>query len=273
LCKVFYEYGLSYFFKNHFKKAEQYFLQILERLEGSGMDELISSTKFPLAVTYFFQAQWKKAATLYEEAIRSAEVNDTRTEYTKENPFLPYTHHCTHLGYIRALQGRTLEAKELIQKGYSPSLERISNLQSKAYCALWHSVFSALVGEDYGALARSEDVLKMAEKTDSPILCFLCLAAKGNAFLAEEEYEAARSTYEKALQTIKGTEHRRYMDAVFYSLVRVTLALGDGPSATRYYEEGFPLVQLNPEREAPRLDFIWRKWWPKKVRLRAVDLC
>ena len=99
----------------------------------------------------------------------------------------------------------------------------------------------------------------MAEETDSPILCFLCLAAKGNALMAKEEYEAARSTYEKALQTIKGTEHRRYLDAVYYNLVRIALTLDDWPSAAAYYEEGFPLVQLNPEREAPRFDLL--KGW------------
>ncbi|MEE9609642.1 MAG: hypothetical protein V3W19_00240, partial [Desulfatiglandales bacterium] len=256
LGKVLYEYGLSYFFKNQYKQAEQYFLQVLEQLEGSGEDALILCVRFNLAVTYFSLAQWEKAAALYSENIRTQETDSTQTEYLEEQPFLPYTHSCTHLGYIRALQGRIEEAKELVQKGHASALEQVANLQSRVWCALWHSTFSALVGEDYGALTRAEEVLKIAEETDSPILRFLCYAAKGNALMAAEEYEAARSVYERALQAVAGTEHRRYLETVYYNLVRVTLVLEDWPSATRYYEEGLPLVRLNPEREAPRFDFL-----------------
>jgi tetratricopeptide (TPR) repeat protein len=256
LGKVFYQYALTHFFKNQYKQAEHYYQQILELPDSSRMGTLISSVKFPLAVTYFSQGQWKKAAALYSETIRTQEADNTQTEYLEEQPYLPYTHSCTHLGYIRALQGRIKEAKELVQKGHTHSLERVANVQSRTWCALWHSHFSALVGEDHGALARAEEVLKIVEETDSPILSFLCYAAKGNALLAAEEYEATRSVYGRALQAIEGTEHRRYLEAVYYNLVRVNLALEDWPSATHYYEEGLPLVQLNPEREAPRFDFL-----------------
>jgi class 3 adenylate cyclase/tetratricopeptide (TPR) repeat protein len=256
LGKVFYEYALSYFFKNHYKQAEEYFLQVFELPDKSGMDALISSVKFPLAVTYFSQGQWEKAATLYSETIRSQEANKTQAQYVEESPFLPYTHSCTHLGYIRALQGRVKEAKELVQKGHTPALERVANVQSRTWCAVWHSTFSALVGEDHGALARAEEVFNIVEKTDSPILSFLCYAAKGNALMATEEYETAQSVYENALQFIEGTEHRRYLEAVYYNLVRVNLFLGDWHVAEQYYQAGLPLVKLNPEREAGRFDFL-----------------
>ncbi len=129
-------------------------------------------------------------------------------------------------------------------------------MPSRVWCALWHSTFSALVGEDHGALARIEQVLKIVEETDSPILLFLGYTAKGSALTAAEQFESARVVYEKALQAIEGTAHRRFLETVYYNLVRVTLALGDWAEAERYYQAGLPLVQLNPEREAPRFDFL-----------------
>ena len=256
LGKVFFEYALSYFFKGHYKKAERYYLEILEQPEERRVDELVGSVKFPLAVNYFSQAKWEQAEDLYSEVIRSCEANNTQTEYAEEYPFLPYTHSCTHLGYIRALQGRIGEAKELMKRGNTPVLNSISNLQSKAWCAVWHSSFSALIGEDQGALARVQEALKIAEETDSPILCFICYAAKGIALLAAEEFDSALEVYQQALQAIEGTEHRRQLEAVYYNLVRVNLDVGDWAEAERFYDAGFPLVQLNPEREAPRFDFL-----------------
>ncbi len=212
--------------------------------------------RFPLAATYFSRAQWEKAAALYSEVILSQESENTQTEYSEELPFLPYTHCCIHLGYIRALQGRIEEATELVRKSRDPALEQVSNSQSKAWSTLWHSAFSALLVEDHGVLDRAEEVLEIAEETESPILSFLGYAAKGNALMATEQFEAARAVYEKALQAIEGTTHLRYLEAVYHNLVQVTLALGDCPEAERYYQAGLQLVQLNPEREAPRFDFL-----------------
>jgi len=257
LGKVFYGFGSCYFFEGEYRQAEQYFLQTLEQLEGSGEDAFITLVRFHLAGTYFSRAQWEKAAALYSEIIRSQEEHGTQAEYFLEGwPYLPYTHSCTHLGYIRALQGRVEEAKELVQKGRAPALEQVSNLPSKVWCALWHSAFSALVGEDHGVSARVEEVLTIAEETDSPILSFLAYSGKGNALMATEQFEAARAAYERALQAIEGTTHRRYLEAVYHNLVQVTLALRDWPQAERYYQAGLPLVQLNPEREAPRFDSL-----------------
>ena len=144
----------------------------------------------------------------------------------------------------------------MVDKGHTPQLESIANLPSKAYCTLWHSTLSALIGENHGALARAEKVVDVAEKTDSPILCFLGYAAKGNALMASELYEEACGFYEKALEAIKGTKHRRYLASVYYHLIRSFLELGDIRSAEQYYQEGFPLVELNPALDAPRFDSV-----------------
>jgi tetratricopeptide (TPR) repeat protein len=256
LGKVFHQYHMIYFFKNKYKKAEQYALQALEQLEDSEEDALILLLKLNLAAAYFSIAQWEKAAELYSEVIRTQEAKNIQTEYLEEQPYLPYTHSCTHLGYIKALQGCIEETKKLLQKGNAPALKQVANLQSRIWCAVWHSAFSTIVGEDHGALARVEEVLKVAEKTDSPILCFLGYAAKGNALMAAEEFESAQQVYEQALKAIEGTAHRRFLESVYYGLVQTTLALGDRSAAERYYEAGLPLVELNPEKEASRFDCL-----------------
>jgi tetratricopeptide (TPR) repeat protein len=256
LGKVFHQYHMIYFFKNKYKKAEQYALQALEQLEDSEEDALILLLKLNLAAAYFSLGQWEKAAELYSEVICTQEANNIQTEYLEEQPYLPYTHSCTHLGYIRALQGCIEETKMLLQKGNTPALKQVANLQSRVWCAVWHSAFSALVGEDHGALARVEEVLKVAEKTDSPILCFLGYAAKGNALMAAEEFESAKQVYEQALKAIEGTAHRRFLESVYHGLVQATLALEDRSAAERYYQAGLPLVELNPEKEASRFDCL-----------------
>ena len=255
LGKVFHQYGLVHFFMNQHQQSEKYYLQALEQFEGASEDALILTVKFPLAVSYFSLAQWQKAATFYSEIISTQEADNSQAKYWG-NQYLPYTHSCTHLGYIRALQGCIEEAKELVQKGNALALEQVANLQSKSWCALWHSAFSALVGEDFGALARAEGVLKTLDKNPSPILSFLGFAAKGNALMAAEQFEAARMVYEKALQAIEDTTHRRFLETVYYNLVQVALALGDWAGAEGYYQAGLPLARLNPEKDAPRFDFL-----------------
>ena len=255
LGKIFHQYGLTHFLMNQHQQSEKYYLQALEQFEGSGEDTLTLMVKFPLAVAYFSIAKWKKAAALYSEIISMQEADNSQAKYWG-NQYLPYTHSCTHLGYIRALQGRIEEAKELVLKGNALALEQVANPQSRSWCALWHSAFSTLVGEDFGALARAEGVLKTLDKTPSPILSFLGFAAKGNALMAAEQFEAARVVYEKALEAIEGTTHRRFVETVYYNLVQVALALGDWAAGERYYQAGFPLAQLNPEKDSPRFDFL-----------------
>jgi tetratricopeptide (TPR) repeat protein len=256
MCRVDLVYGLSYFFKNQYAQAERYDLKVLQHSKQSEMLEFVQAAKFGLAVTYLSTGHWQAAANLYSEVIYKREASGTQSVYLETTPFLPYTHSCHHLAYIRVLQGRIKEAKELIQKGHTPALNQISNLESRAYCTLWHSSVSVLIGEDYGALKRVNEVLKTAEETDSPILCYLCYAAKGNALIAAGQFEAARKIIKKALESIEGTQHRRYLEAVYYNLVRVSLDLEDWDEAERYYHEGLPLAELNPTREAARFDFL-----------------
>ena len=262
-CKVDSAYGGVYFFKNRYKLAEQYDLKVLQHELGSEMGDLVQKKKFSLAVIYLSTGHWGKAADLYSEGIQDREANGTQNVYFEDNPFLPYAHMCHHLAYIRTLQGRIREAKELIQKGHTPALTEISNLQSRAYCALWHSAVSAVVGEDNGALHRANEVLEIAEETDSPILRYLCYAAKGNALIATSQFKAAKESLKKSLQSVEGTAHRRYLETVYFNLVLVSLELGNRDEADRYYQEALPLVELNPDREAVRFDFL-------KGRLLAV---
>jgi len=163
---------------------------------------------------------------------------------------------CHHLGYIRTLQGRIDDAKILIQKGRSPAIKQIFSLETRVYCSLWHSTVSARIGEDYGALDRVNEVLEIAEETDSPILCYLCCVAKGNALMAAKQFEAAKEILKKSLLWIEGQAYRRYLEAVYHNLVFVSLELGDWDEADHYYQEGLPLVELNPDRETPRFDFL-----------------
>jgi class 3 adenylate cyclase len=256
MCIVDLEYGTSYFFKNQYAQAEHYDLKILQYSQQSETDELVQAAKFGLATTYLSTGRWQEAADLYSEVIQIREASGTQGVYLEQTPFLPYTHSCHHLAYIRTLQGRIKAAKELIQKGHTPALNQISNLESRAYCSLWHSSVSVLIGENFGALDRVNEVLETAEETDSPILCYICYAAKGNALIAASQFETAREIIKIALETIEGTQHRRYLEMVYYNLVRVSLELGDWDEAERYYHEGMPLAKLNPTREAARFDFL-----------------
>ena len=254
--KVLYAYAISYFFKNEYDLGEQYFLKILQQSDEKEMNDLIGSAKFPLAVIYISTGRLDKAAELYSEVITTREANGTQGEYLDELPFLPYSHSCHHLGYTLGLQGKISEAKILIQKGSTSEIKQISNLQSRSYCSLWHSSFSNLIGEDYGVMARVNEVIEIAEKTDSPIIRYLCYAAKGNAFMAVEQVEAARDFYEKALQAIEGTEHKRYLEEVYHNLIEAAMTLGDLAAAEKYYQDVTPLLKLNPARTAPRFDFL-----------------
>jgi len=70
------------------------------------------------------------------------------------------------------------------------------------------------------------------------------------------QIEAARNFYEKALQAIEGTEHRRYLEEVYHNLIETTMALRDLAAAENYYQDLTPLLKLNPGRTAPRFDYL-----------------
>jgi len=257
--KIEFSIGKCYFFKNQYDQAEQYDLKILQQPYKSEMEEIIAVTKFTLAVNYFSTGKWEQAADLYDEIINSREQAGTEREYSEIFPFLPYTHSCHHLGYIRALQGRVKETKELIRRGHTPEFKKISNLQSRAYCSLWHSSFSVLIGEDFHVQNRVEEALEIAKKTDSPILLFLFYAAQGNAYMAVKSFKSATVSYKKSLRSIKGTAHRRYLEEVYHNLIEALLALEDFQSAKKYYQEALPLIPLNPNRNSPRFDYLNRR--------------
>ena len=255
--RINFRFGVCYGFKNQYELTEQYYLKILQQPHRSEMEELIATVKFTLAVTYFSTGHWEKAAGLYDEIIVSREKSGTESEYSKNLPFLPYTHSCHHSGYIRAIQGRVNETKELIHKGHTPEFKKISNLQSRAYCTLWHSAFAALIGEDFmNVHERVNEVLEIAQKTDSPILLFLLYAAQGNAFTAVNNFKSAIVAYKRSLQAIRGTAHRRYLEDVYHNLIEALLDLEDFQSAQNYYQEALPLIPLNPNRNAARFDYL-----------------
>lgn len=254
--KIDFEYGLLHFFKNQYDQAVKYYLKILHHPGKGEINDLIETVKFPLAVTYFSTRDWQKASSLYSEVIQTRERSGTEGEYSSELPFLPYTHSCHHLAYIRALQGRIQEAKKLINKGSIPALQSISNLQSQAYCTLWHSALAALIGEDFGVSERVAEVIEIAKKTDSPILLFLLYAAEGNACMATGNFETAKAAYLRALGKIKGTSHKRYLDEVYHNLIESLLALNDFSSATEYLEKSRPLITLNPAINSSMFDYL-----------------
>jgi class 3 adenylate cyclase/tetratricopeptide (TPR) repeat protein len=257
LGKVFFLYSAAYAFKGDYTQAEPYALQALEQLAGSGEEALIAATQFAFAIGYNAQGQWKKAAPLLAESLRAQEAQGLQTAYPEWGfDFLPYAFGCAALAYNLALQGRIAAAQDLLHKGYQPEIERASNPVTKAHYAGWHSLFAALIGEDCGALARAEELLTLAAAADAPILRFGGYTAQGTALMAVERFAAAREAYTHALQAIAGTSHRDALGLVYANLARANLALGDWSAAQHYYQAGLPLVQLTPERESPRFDYV-----------------
>jgi tetratricopeptide (TPR) repeat protein len=196
LGKVWLGYGNSYASKGAFAQAEAYYCQALEQFAGPGEEALSSFAQYCLAMAYQAQGQWQKAAPFFAESLCTQEAHHTQTQYPDwEVGVLPYASSCATSGYNLALQGRTREARALLSRGSTPAIERVANLFTKTYCAVWHSRFAVLMGEDYGALARAEDVLRGAEATDSPIFRFHGYLAQGTALLAVEQYAAAERYY------------------------------------------------------------------------------
>jgi tetratricopeptide (TPR) repeat protein len=265
LGKVYWGYGIYTMLKGEHRKTEPNCLRALELLEGSREDSLITFIKYWLASSYNSLGMWKKAEPLYLESIRSQEEQETQTDYIyKGLGFLPYAYGCALLGYNLGVQGRTKQAKELFEKSCMPAVKQASNLYTKTGCAVWHSRFSALIGEDHGAMDRADEVLVLAEEADSPIFRFRGHDAKGNALMAVGEFEAARGVFEQASRILEGKSYRVGLAGVYYSLVQINLELGSRAQAEQYYQAALPLVQSNLERIAPRFDFL-------KGRLLASD--
>jgi len=257
LGNVFWGYGIYYFLKGEHKQVEPYCLKALEQLEGTSADSLTTFIQYWLATSYQSQGQWKKAEPLFLEGVRYQEEQNTQTEYLyKGLGFLPYVQGCVLVGYNLAVQGRTNEAKELFRKSYMPAVREASNLYTKTGCAVWHSRFSALIGEDYGAAARADEALEITKESDSPVFRLRSFDAKGKALMALGQYEIARTIFEQALEAIGDKTYRVGLAGVYFDLVQVNLELGDQAEAERYYQAALPLIKSNPDRIAPRFDFL-----------------
>ena len=263
LGKVCIGYGISYGFKGEYKRAEPYFLRALEYLTGTAEKASLTTARYALAMAYNAQGQWQKAAPLFAESIRAQEDEQTQTrEIDWGVGFLAYAYGCTALAYNLALQGRIGEAKDALHKGYTPALERLSNLFTKIYCALWHSRMAVLLGEDHGALARAEQLLTLTAETDSPTMRFFAHVAHGTALMAVGRFAAARTACTEALQVIAGTAHHDGLGEVHFNLAWASLELGDRPAAERHYREGtrrtarFALLQGRLLASAGPPDFV-----------------
>jgi class 3 adenylate cyclase/tetratricopeptide (TPR) repeat protein len=239
LGKVCVGYGISYGFTGEYKTAEPYFLRALEYLNGTAENASLTTARYALAMAYNAQGQWQQAAPLFAESIRAQEEEQSQTkEIDWGVGFLAYAYGCTALGYNLALQGRVAEAKDALLKGYTPALERLSNLFTKIYCVLWHSRMAVLLGEDHGALARAEQLLTLTAETDSPSMRFFAHVAHSTALIAVGHFAAAREACTQALQAIAGTPHHDGLGEVYFNLAWASLELGDRPAAERYHQEG-----------------------------------
>ena len=240
----------------NFKKTEHYALQAKQNLEGTGEELALAVAEALLGVCYIGQGLWRKSEPHFSEAVRSYERLDKKTEYLMG--WLAYTLACGQLGYNLGVMGRTVEAKELFEKGFAPEREQISNLSTKmAYCS-WHCLFISLIGEDhFGAAARIDQLVELAEQSDSPFMILVFSVAKANVLLGTGDFGAALSICQKVLKAIEGKSIRTgHVVNLYYDLVLAGLESGDRESAKEHYEEGRQLVELSPNWWGPRFDFL-----------------
>ena len=211
-----------------------------------------------MGICYIGQGLWRKGKPHISKALQAYEKLDQKTEYVIGWNALPYTIGCAQLGYNLGVMGRAAEAKELFEKGYAPELEQVSNLTTKmTYCS-WQGLFISLIGEDhFGAAARIDQLVELAEQSDSPFMFLVFSVAKANVMLAMEDFGLALSTCQKALKTTEGKAIRTgHVANLYYDLVRAELESGDLESAKQHYEEGRPLVELAPHWWGPHFDLL-----------------
>jgi len=250
--------GTAYVFRGDFKKTEHYSLQAIQHLEGTGEEGSLAIANLLLGACYVGQGLWRKSEPHISKAVRAFEKLGQKTEYVMGWKALGYTIGCAELGYNLGVVGRIAEAKELFEKGYSPELEQVSNLTTKmAYCS-WQGLFISLTGEDhFGAAARMDQLVELAERSDSPFMILVFSLAKANVLLGMEDFGSALSTSQKALKAIEGKPIRTgHVVNLYYDLVLAELGSGDQESAKQHYEEGRPLAELAPHWWGPRFDFL-----------------
>jgi len=204
------------------------------------------------------QGLWQKSEPRFLATVSAYERLGKKTEYVMGWNALPYTIVCGQLGYNLGIIGRVTEAKNLFKKGYTPELEQVCNLTTKmAYCS-WQGLFISLIGEDpFGAATRMDQLVELAERSDSPFLILVFSVARANVFLGMGNYDSALIIGEKVLKAIKGRSIRTgHVINLYYDLVLAGVESGNLDSAWGYYAEGLPLVELAPHWWKPRFDFL-----------------
>ncbi|NIO03472.1 MAG: AAA family ATPase [Proteobacteria bacterium] len=250
--------GTAYVFLGNFKKTEHYSLQALQHLEGTGEESSLAIANLLLGACYIGQGLWRKSEPHISKAVEAFEKLGQKTEYVMGWKALGYAIGCAELGYNLGVVGRIAEARELFEKGYAPELEQVSNLTTKmSYCS-WQGLFISLIGEDhFGAAARMDQLVELAERSDSPFMILVFSVAKANVLLGMEDFGSALSSNQKALKAIEGKPIRTgHVVNLYYDLVLVELESGDQESAKQHYEEGRLLVELAPHWWGPRFDFL-----------------
>ena len=250
--------GTAYVFLGNFQKTEHYSLQAIQHLEGTGEESSLAIANLLLGACYIGQGLWRKSEPHISKAVRAYEKLDQKSEYVMGWKALGYTIGCAELGYNLGVVGRIAEAKELFERGYAPELEQVSNLTTKmSYCS-WQGLFISLIGEDhFGASARMDQLVELAERSDSPFMILVFSVAKANVLLGMEDFESALSSSQKALKAIEGKPIRTgHVVNLYYDLVLAELESGNQASAKQHYEEGRPLVELAPHWWGPRFDFL-----------------
>jgi len=250
--------GTAYVYRGNFKKTEYYALQAIDYLEGTSEEHALAVANHLLGGCYIGQGLWRKSEPHISKAVMAYEKLGQKTEYVLVWNALPYTLGCAQLGYNLGVMGRIAEAKGLFEKGYAPELEQVSNLTTKMIYCSWQGLFISLIGEDhFGAAARMDQLVELAERSDSPFMILVFSLAKANVLLGMEDFGSALSSSQKALKAIKGKPIRTgHVVNLYYDLVLAELGSGDQESAKQHYEEGRPLVELAPHWWEPRFDFL-----------------
>jgi tetratricopeptide (TPR) repeat protein len=248
--------SISYLYRGNFKKNEHYALQANQYLEGTDEEQALAVAEELLGVCYIAQGLWRKSEPHLSKAVSAYERLDKKTEYVAG--WNAYTTGCAQLGYNLGVMGRIAEAKDHFEKGYTPEQEQVSNPTTKmAYCS-WQGLFISLIGENhFGAAARIDQLLELAERSDSPFMILVFSVAKANVLLGMEDFGAALSSSKKALKAIEGKGIRTgHVVNLYYDLVLAELKSGDQESAKQHYKEGRLLVELAPHWWGPRFDFL-----------------
>jgi class 3 adenylate cyclase/tetratricopeptide (TPR) repeat protein len=250
--------GNSYVFRGNFKKTEHYAVHAINYLEGTGEERALAIANLLLGGCYIGQGLCRKSEPHISKALRAYERLGQKTEYVIGLNVLGYTIGCGQLGYNLGVMGRVAEAKEFFEKGYAPELEQISNLTTKMIYCSWQGLFISMIGEDhFGAATRMDQLVELAERSDSPFMILVFSVSKANALLGMEDVGGALSSSQKALKAIEGKGIRTgHVVNLYYDLVRAELESGDLESAKQHYEEGRPLIELAPHWWGPRFDLL-----------------